>query len=171
MQMKKQRKSIRLKNYDYSQSGFYYVTICSQNRQCLFGDVVNGKMVVNEFGQIINDVFKSLPKHHRVNLDVYQIMPNHIHFILIIPYCRGFARKTPTFGNVTSGSLPCVIRAFKSETTKQIRQFINNPELIVWQRNYYEHIIRNETDLNKICEYIKINPKIWDRDRNNPKNI
>jgi len=165
----KHRKPNRLKNFDYSSSGWYFVTICTKDRQEYFGNIINNKMNLNEYGEIVNDIFKSLPNHHQIDLDIYQIMPNHIHFILIIPYRRGFARKTPTFGNVTSGSLPCVIRSFKSETTKQIHRFIHKPQFVVWQRNYYDHIIRNEYSLFRIRKYIKDNPRNWEDDRNNIK--
>lgn len=166
----KSRQSIRLKKYDYSQSGWYFVTICTHDRDFLFGEIINGNMKLNDMGKIVHDVWYSLPDHHHVKLDVSQIMPNHIHKIIIIPSCRGFARKTPTFKNVTAGSLPCIIRSFKSEITKQIRRLTNKPEMIVWQRNYYEHIIRNEPEYVRICQYIADNPTNWETDQNNPKN-
>jgi len=160
------RHSIRLRGYDYSESGLYFVTICTRNRECLFGDIVDGKMILNETGKIIETVWESLPDHHPVVLDEFQIMPNHIHFILeTLPSRRGIARNAPTFGNVTAGSLPCIIRSFKSECTKLIR--VKSPNIHIFQRNYYEHIIRAENDLNKIREYVNINPLIWDRDHNN----
>ena len=169
MIINKHRKPNRLRNFNYSSSGYYFITICTKNRQEYFGDIINNKMVLNKYGEIVDDIFKSLPNHHPIDLDIYQIMPNHIHFILIIPYRRGFARKTPTFGNVTPGSLPCVIRSFKSETTKQIRRFIHQTQFVVWQRNYYDHIIRNEYSLNRIRRYVKDNPRNWEDDRNNIK--
>lgn len=162
--MYKQRHSIRLKNYDYSQSGLYFITICTQNRKCLFGEIVGAtrgsptNMVLNETGKIIENVWQSLPNHHSVELDTFQIMPNHVHFILYI--ISGGSRPAPTLGTV--------IGLFKSECTKQIH--IGSPKIHVWQRNYYEHIIRTENDLNKIRAYITNNPSMWDRDRNNPMN-
>ena len=123
--MEMRRRSIRLRNHDYSQSGYYFITICTKNRECLFGDIVNGEIKLNNMGKIIENVWKSLPNHHPVELDVFQIMPNHVHFVLIIyrrrgiacnaqpntmrnaQYDVGFARKTPTFGTVTTGSLSC----------------------------------------------------------------
>lgn len=178
--LNKQRKTIRLRGYDYSSDGWYYVTICTFERRLFFGEIKNGKMVLNKYGEIVLKIWQSLPNHHPVELDALQIMPNHLHFILILPACRGiacnahyqgFARKTPTFQNVTSGSLPCIIRAFKSECSKQIRKIIGNPEFPVWQRNYYEHIIRNEESLQKIRQYVQLNPILWYRDRNNPNNF
>lgn len=82
-------------------------------------------------------------------------------------FVTGIARNAPTFGNVTPGTLPCIIRSFKSETTKQIRRLINKPQFIVWQRSYYDHIIHNEYSLNRIRQYIRDNPKNWEEDRNN----
>lgn len=114
-----QRKSIRLKNYDYSWSGFYFITICSQNRKCLFGKITDGKMVFNNAGKIIQ-WFKTMTTNY---------------------YIRGVK-------------------------TNKWKPFAKR----LWQRNYYERIIRNENDLNKIREYIINNPKIWDNDRENPKN-
>jgi len=99
-------------------------------------------------------------------------MPNHIHSIIINE--TGIARNAPTdtkFGHVAAGTLSCVIRSFKSETSKQIHILTKKPYLTIWQRNYFEHIIRNENELNKTREYIKSNPSIWERDRNNPTNL
>jgi putative transposase len=162
------RHSIRLKGFNYSDTGYYFVTICTHDRECLFGEIKNGEMIFNDYGKIIENVWYSLPKHHNVKLDEFQIMPNHIHFILIIPLGRGIARNAPTFKNVTTGSLPCIVRSFKSEITKQIHQLGYNRR--VWQRNYYEHIIRNEREYWEIKKYIKNNPKNWENDRNNQEN-
>lgn len=166
--MNKQRHSIRLKNYDYSQSGLYFTTICTQNRLCIFGDIVGARrdapihpthMELNEMGKIVANMWESLPKHHPVELDAFQIMPNHVHFIIQIVDSGG-SRPAPT-------TLGTIIGLFKSECTKQIH--IGSPKIDVWQRNYYEHIIRTENDLNKIREYINNNPSMWNRDRNNPE--
>ncbi|KKQ23515.1 MAG: hypothetical protein US38_C0014G0002 [Candidatus Roizmanbacteria bacterium GW2011_GWC1_37_12] len=182
--MNKNRQSIRLKNYDYSKSGLYFVTICTENRECLLGEIVVGvgrdrpssikcdrpvSMILNQYGKIIENVWISLPKHHPVELDTFQIMPNHVHFILHIvsgarPMITGASRRAPT------GTLGFVVGMFKTECTKQINKLQNTPGQKIFQRNYYEHIIRTENDLNKIREYIINNPTMWDRDRNNPKN-
>ena len=140
------------------------------------GDIVVGvgrdrpvSMNLNQYGKIIENIWKSLPDHHPVELDAFQIMPNHVHFILHIvsgaqPMITGASRRAPT------GALGFVVGMFKTECTKQINKLQNTPGQKIFQRNYYEHIIRTENDLNKIREYIINNPTMWDRDRNNPKN-
>lgn len=154
-----------MRGFDYSQEGIYFVTICTYQKEWLFGEIVNGKMILNEFGKIIGSIWQTLLTHHQVKLDAFQIMPNHVHLIIILPPLRrGIARNAPTFGNVTAGSLSCVIRSYKSECTKQIHQIIDNSELPIWQRNYYEHIIRNERDYWAIKQYIADNDKNWEQD-------
>lgn len=165
------RKLIRLSGYDYSQFGYYYITICTQNRKCLFGNIIDNKMVLNNIGigKMIKNNWEFLPKYFPVGLDEYQIMPNHIHSIINIV---GAGLSRPTLGQI--------IAYFKYQTTKQINaryqtgaktaplQEFNK----IWQRNYYEHVVRNESELLKIREYVKLNPQIWERDRNNPiKNL
>ena len=185
--MNKNRHTIRLKNYDYSQNGLYFVTICTENRECLLGDIVDGKMILNECGEIVNDVLNSLPdRYKQIELDLYQIMPNHIHMIIIIHPVVGAIHESPLHESPLPKSpnrrfikrgdqrelLPQCIGYFKMNSSKQINQFVRAhhdapQQQKIFQRNYYEHVIRNENELNKIREYIRINPQIWDRDRNN----
>lgn len=176
------RHSIRLNGYDYTQNGYHFVTICTQNRECLFGEIKNvgeikdvgagssrpkSEMVLNNLGEIVESVWQSLSQHYPVKLDKFQIMPNHFHGIIIIDH----SGQKNTLGNI--------IAFFKYQSTKQInnigREDPAPTEKItfqkIFQRNYYEHVIRNELELNKIREYIQINPTIWDRDRNNPNNL
>ena len=165
--MNKHRHSIRLKKYDYSQSGLYFVTICTQNRECIFGNIINNNvgvgrdrpisMILNQYGKIIENVWESLPNHHSVELDVFQIMPNHVHFILHI--VLGASRRAPT-------TLGFIVGMFKTECTKQINKLRNTPGQKIFQRNYYEHIIQNENELIKIRQYIKTNPLFWNQDIN-----
>ncbi|MFC1727323.1 transposase [Patescibacteria group bacterium] len=192
------RKSVRLKNYDYSLPGYYYVTICTQKRKFLFGDISGDKMILNDAGKIVNHVWKTLPRHHHVALSAFQIMPNHVHCIIQIvvgatrgsPVTRGLplaktggSRPTSETGgsrptSETGGSRPApttatlgtVVGLFKSECTKQIRRQLHRPNLVIWQRNYYENIVRTDADLLKIRNYIKNNLQMWERDRNNPQN-
>lgn len=175
----------------------------------MFGDIVGvgrdrpvQQMVLNNYGEIVQNIWQSLPNHHPVKLDQFQIMPNHVHFIIHIvvgatrgsPVARGIrpnmgglqsntggSRPAPTNTTTTpttaaavgatrgSPTLGTIIGLFKSECTKQIRRSMKNSQIKLWQRNYYEHIIRSKNDLIKIRTYINNNPKTWDRDRNNPK--
>jgi len=170
------RRSIRLKGYDYLQSGAYFVTICAHNRECLFGDVAEGEMRCNEYGEIVRqEWYKTAEIRPRVQLDKteFVVIPNHIHGIIrIIDDDVGARRRrVPTierFGKPVCGSIPTIIRAFKSIVTKRINQIRGTPGAPVWQRNYHEHIIRNEESLNRIRQYIADNPRRWAFDRENP---
>lgn len=160
------RKQIRLKGYDYSGEGWYFVTICTQNRECLLGNIVGvGRdrpisMILNQRGKIIENIFKSLSDHHPVQLDSFQIMPNHVHFIIHI-INKGASRRAPT------ETLGFIVGMFKTECTSQINKLQHTPGQKIFQRNYYEHIIRNEFDLFRIRQYICDNPMNWETDRNN----
>ena len=172
---KNQRHSIRLKDYDYSQAGAYFVTICTHNKECIFGKVVNGEMVSNEYGRVVEEEWaKTAEIRKKVALDVSVVMPNHFHGILVIvDKCRGTVHRAPTleqFAKPTSGSLPTIVRYFKSAVTRRINDPRGTPYMAVWQRNYYEHVIRNEDDLDEIREYIVNNPLKWDLDSENPNN-
>jgi len=174
------RKTIRLKGYDYSQSGFYYVTVCTQNRECLLGEIIDRKMVLNEIGEIVDDILNSLPNRYKqIKLDIYQIMPNHIHTIIQIVGAHHDAplhHDAPVYKRAIHESplrkrslLSQIIGYFKMNSAKLIHQI--NPNIPVWQRNYYEHIIRNENELNAIRQYIIDNLKNWEKDENNPNLI
>jgi len=165
------RQSLRLKEYDYSQNGYYFVTVCTYQKECLFGEINNGKMVLNECGLIVKQCWHESSNHFlNIKLDKFAIMPNHIHGIITIDNCRGTACRAPTyesFGNPVPGSMPTIIRSFKSAVTKQINILRNSPQTPVWHRNYYEHVIRNDAELNKIREYIITNSVMWDLDNEN----
>lgn len=162
------RRSIRLPNYDYSSNRAYFVTVCAKNRAMLFGDIVDGKMILNNFGEIVELVWESLPQHHQIELGSFQIMPNHIHMIIIIV---GATRGSPDTEEGRSRPAPTelgtIVGLFKSECTKQIRSIAGNPIFDIWQRNYYEHVIRNQKDFDKISWYIENNPLMWDEDEDN----
>jgi len=169
----KQRKQIRLKNYDYSLPGTYFVTICTFERVCLFGNINDCKMQLNDYGHVVHDEWLKTEKLRlNVKLDEFIVMPNHIHGIIrIINDCRGTARRAPTtvehFGKPTVGSIPTITRSFKSAVTKRINESRQTPTGHVWQRNYYERIIRNDQELYKIKQYIWDNIKNWKHDSNN----
>lgn len=196
------RRSIRLKGYDYSREGAYFITVCTKDKEWLFGDVINGEMQLNDMGNVALQCWKDIPKHFpNVVLDEFIVMPNHIHGIVI--FNVGAKNISPDFrddktvssiprdGNVaakdilpifidggrnraknisplqqhgTSMTIGSVIRGFKIGVTKWARANVASHDL--WQRNYYEHIIRNEAELSKIREYIINNPLNWETDEN-----
>jgi len=165
------RNSIRLTNYDYSNTGWYYVTVCTKDRKCIFGDIENGKMISNTVGKMVENLWHSLPNHYPVELDTFQNMPNHVHFVIrIVNNRRGLIHQTrPKFGQWMgminhAPTLGHIIRFFKAKSSRTAGQKL-------WQRNFWEHVIRTGSDLEKIRIYIKNNPKMWNRDRNNPDNI
>ncbi len=136
----RQRKPNRLKNFDYSLSGWYFVTICTKNRECLFGEIIDGKMILNKYGKIVDKCFKEIPKHfENVLLDIYQIMPNHVHGIIIIK-CNNSIVGNKNFCSLQkdripwqtkwSKSLSSMIRGFKIGVTEQCRRYDKN--IIIW---------------------------------------
>ena len=163
----RKRRSIRLQGYGYSQAGAYFITVCTQGRECMFGEIVDGTMRVNDAGQIVVSSWEWLAtQYDHVELDTWEIMPNHLHGIIVITdNCRGGSRTAPTGRRKAIGRL---IGAFKTVSTKSINELQETPGVKLWQRNYYEHIIRNEKELDRIREYIIVNPARWDTDQENP---
>jgi REP element-mobilizing transposase RayT len=169
------RRSIRLRNYDYSQPGAYFVTLCIHDRtQQLFGEIVDGEIRLNECGKIIRDEWvRSFQIRHELKIDEYVIMPNHFHGIIVIHDVPvGAYRHTPLqiqepeFRS-PSKNIGSIVRGFKSAVTKRINELRNTPGKPVWQRNYYEHIVRNEKSLFAIRRYITDNPLNWASDEEN----
>jgi len=188
-QNSRNRKSIRLKEYDYSQSGLYFITICTRKKENILGEIKNGKMLLNECGQIAYDEWFELPKRFYIGKsDVFVVMPNHIHGIIQIVGGRAPARDAPTTTNgemgvqddnaiigetgtrndnagVTTGN---IVGAYKSLVANRCLHIYKSKNIIMgklWQRNYYEHIIRNEKDYKQISEYILNNPINWQEDK------
>ena len=183
------RRSIRLKGYDYSQAGLYFITISTKNRLCLFGEIVDdgrGTMhrALNKYGRIAEEEWtKTSEMRPNIHLDEFVIMPNHMHGIIEINEiadgrdtmhckdtmrCKGTMHRAPTveqFGKPTSNTIPTIIRGYKSSVTKQINILRNQPGVPVWQRNYYEHVVRNEKSYSQILEYIQTNPLKWQDDQ------
>ena len=175
------RRSIRLKGYDYSQPGAYFITICTHQRECLFGEIIDGQMHLKNFGRIIQIHWGNLQKHHlHIKLDEFVIMPNHLHGIIILFNDSVGAGLNDTFTSQTEQmtikpapativqstnyqqkGIPEIIRGFKTFSARQINNIRSQKGVPLWQRNYYEHIIRNESDLNRIREYIVKNPQKW----------
>lgn len=191
---KHHRRSIRLRGFDYGQAGAYFVTTCTQDRECVFGSIYNGEMTLNDAGRMINKSWNELPmKYSGIGIDEFVVMPNHIHGIIILPVGAGPSAYPDIMNQQNIGqpagvkgqpqgvaptrlSLPDVVHRFKSFTSTQYRigveQFKWQPFRVrLWQRNYYEHIIRSEDELNRVREYIINNPLRWIEDEDNPLNI
>ena len=171
------RKSIRLKDYDYSRIGAYFITICTYEKEYIFGNVENERMSLNQFGKMVLEYWNSLPgRYTNIELDAFVIMPNHVHGIIKIIEIVGAIHELPLqTANINPKTerrrmlIPKVVGYFKMNSAKQINTLRNTTGMPVWQRNYYEHIIRNENKLNKIREYIQNNPLKWHLDRENPE--
>ena len=175
---KHHRRSIRLKNYDYSQVGAYYITIVTCQRDPLFGRIVNEEVQLSAYGRIADECWRAIPEHFpTIEVDAYVIMPNHLHGILVIHEIGMATNPSPSAGarhasplrphGVEPGSIGAIVGSFKSAVTKRIGREIKATS--IWQRNYYEHVIRDERDLNRIREYIQSNPANWERDKENSK--
>lgn len=170
------RHSLRLRDYDYSQSGAYFITICTKNKECLLGEIINGKtplVRLSPVGKIVRKFWLEIPEHFpNVELDEFVIMPNHIHGIIIIKDSVGAIHELPLLQLFRRKMLiPKIVGWYKMRSAKHINTIRRTPGMSVWQRNYYEHIIRNEESLNRIREYIINNPIKWEIDKENPKNI
>jgi len=184
---KHHRCSIRLKGYDYTQAGAYFVTIVTHDRECLFGEVVDGQMRLNPFGEIVREEwFRTAVVRPYVMLapDEFVVMPNHIHGIIWITGGRGdpVGRPYDPVGRPhdndrddqrshgpAAGSVGAIIGQIKSIAAKRINALRGTPAAPVWGRNYYEHIIRYETSLNRIRRYIAANPSQWAEDHEHPR--
>jgi putative transposase len=189
--MSVRRKSLRLPEYDYTEAGGYFITIVTHNRERLFGEIINGLMRLNEFGEIANkEWFRTAELRPTVELfdDEFVVMPDHIHGIIWIVETVGAERcsarlhkpkrverrSTPTIktGHSRSmttkppqpGSLGVIVRAYISTVAYQINRVRNTRGFPIWQRNYYEHVIRDDKDLDEICAYIEGNPSTWETD-------
>jgi putative transposase len=153
------RKSIRLREYDYSQPGEYFLTICTYNHECILGSIIHGEMKLSAKGTIAQRCWEEIPKHFsNAQLDEYIVMPNHIHGILILTESMVGTRHAVSlreeFSKAVAGSVPTIVRSFKSATTKRIHEIRNTSPLRAWQSRFYDRIIRNDKELNNIRDYI-----------------
>ena len=170
------RRSIRLQDYDYSSAGAYFVTIRSWNRECLFGDVTDESVRLNDFGMVVDGCWRAISMHFpSVELDEFVIMPDHLHgiMVLVAPAINPGAMNRDVMNLGAMNRAPTttvggIVRAFKARCTHGINEIRINPGGAVWQRNYYERIIRNDRELNSIREYIVNNPQKWADASNNP---
>ncbi|WP_346837874.1 transposase [Microbulbifer sp. SAOS-129_SWC] len=165
----KQRKSIRLKNYDYSNTGAYFITICIQHKHCLLGEVRDGAMQLNTAGRMVADHWLKIPSRFpQVILDEFVIMPNHIHGVIALPDKEDTVPGSSDVANYAP--LGRILQAFKSITTREYtagvkaRSWPSFPGKL-WQRNYWDRVIRSETELSLIREYIRNNPLQWALDK------
>ena len=166
------RRSIRLPRFDYTQQGAYFVTVCTRNRSCLFGEIVNGEMRLNDIGRVAHRMWEEIPTHFpQVGIDAWVVMPNHIHGVIVIagpPVGATHASPLQRPAGPPKRSIGAIVGSYKSAVSKRINAMRGTPGASVWQRNYYEHIIRNESALNRIRQYIADNPARWSEDPENP---
>ncbi len=176
------RRAMRLRDYDYSQPGAYFVTICAQHRKCLFGTIIDGKMQLNEIGQIVVECWNRISQHFpSVELDEYVVMPNHTHGIIRLKIPGRIAIRrgevaSPALNNdshkdeVPSPTLGRILAYFKYQSTKRINQYRDTQGTQVWQRNYHDHVVRDDPDLQRLRQYIQNNPMKWELDQLHPNN-
>jgi putative transposase len=151
------RRSPRLRGFDYSHAGAYFVTICAHNKRCLFGEIEAFQMKPNSLGEIVTDCWMQFASDYTfVSLDAWTLMPNHMHGIIWLGS-----------ENPSHKSLSRIIAAFKAMSTSRARQILD-PQIILWQRGFFEHIIRDDSDLYRIREYVDLNAVNWAVDRENP---
>jgi REP element-mobilizing transposase RayT len=161
------RRSIRLPDYVYSRSGAYFITICTYNKELILGEIVDGKIQLSEIGITVKEYLEEIPNHiENVFIDEYVIMPNHIHVIIIIVGVQNFEPLQNKYQKIIPKSIGSIIRTFKAVVTNWCKN--NGHNNFNWQRNYYEHVIRNDEDLFRIREYIRNNPLKWEIDEENP---
>ena len=174
----KERKRLRLKEYDYSQPGAYFVTICTKDRENRFGEIANGEMQENDLAAVVHTCWNDLTDHYpNVALDQFVVMPNHVHAIVVILDEPAMVREctvgdglrpSPTRPSPTrKHPLSEIVRAFKSFSARRINEITNTPGTPVWQRGFYDHIIRDDRSMTRIREYIAHNPQHWASDKQN----
>ncbi len=169
------RRSIRLQEYDYAQPGGYFVTICTHNHKCLFGEVIDSEMHLNELGEVAAAEWRRTAEiRSEIVLDAFVVMPNHVHAVVFItddppsPSKDALPRALRGTGH---RSLSALVAGFKAATTRRANILLRKVVVPFWQRNYYEHIIRNEPDLDRIRQYVTDNPARWSEDGYHPSKI
>jgi REP element-mobilizing transposase RayT len=177
---KHHRQSIRLRQYDYAWPGAYFVTLCVREKECVLGEIVDGEMHLSEWGYIVHEFWDAIPVHFpNVSIDDRVTMPNHGHAIINIDHARRGAVAAPTNATLNNGekgegtsplrpTLGQIVAYYKYQTTKRINVLRGMSGVPFWQRNYWEHVVRDEIDLNRIRQYIENNPLRWHEDQLNP---
>jgi len=183
-QNERHRRSLRLKGYDYSQAGAYFVTVCAYGKACLFGEIESGVMRLNEYGEIVaSEWIRSAELRLEIDCGDFVVMPNHFHGIVHIVGAYGNTPRSreekkmahshskgvlPYAPTSPSRNVRAMVRGFKGAASRRINQLRNTPGTPVWQRNYYEHVIRDDADYNRIAEYVSNNPQQWMEDSLHP---
>ena len=172
------RRATRLRGYHYGQTGGYFVTICLQDQKCILGKIMDGRMYLNEIGKIVVACWNRIPQHFcAVELDVSVVMPNHIHGVILLGTERTKCPCPPTHtqpnrrGEVSSPTLGQIVAYFKYQSTKYVNQYRDIAGTQIWQRNYYDHVLRDDIDLQRIRQYIRDNPMQWELDPLHPNNF
>ena len=156
-----ERKNIRLKGFDYSSPGAYFVTICTCQKLHLFGQIKNGEILLNRLGEIVQqELGKIESRYNNIQIDKFVVMLNHIHMIIVIVDAEGI-NPFPTIQN----DIPNVVGKYKAGVTRNVgNAFMHSIKKSIWQRSFYDHIIRSEEDYLKIWEYIDTNVLKWEQD-------
>jgi putative transposase len=169
------RRSIRLREYDYAQAGGYFVTICTQGHKCIFGEVRDAEMRLNNVGSIVEDEWRrTIDVRAEIVLDAFVVMPNHLHGIVFtLEHARrdGGNVAPRTMRGTGHRSLSGFVAGFKAATTRRVNALRMVRASLLWQRNYYEHIIRSEADLDRIRQYVADNPARWGEDGYHPSKV
>ena len=164
--VQRRRNSLRLASFDYSQPGAYFVTLCTHNQECLFGRIADGAMQLNEPGHLVAHAWReSLAPYLAVTLDEWVLMPNHLHGILVFDEHASTAPQEITRNQRRNMLLSKCIGRFKMVSAKQVNAWRKTPGRSLWQRNYWEHVVRNDRDMQRIREYVRDNPARWELDR------
>jgi putative transposase len=157
---KHHRKSTRLKNFDYSSAGAYFVTICAFQRECIFGEITKGEMILSSAGEHMLEVWEGLlSRFPSLELDAFVVMPNHVHGVICL---TGEGSEAVTISTV--------LRAFKSLSARAINQELGCAERPAWQKRFWDRVIRDEAELERTRTYILNNPQSWAEDEENPNN-
>jgi len=176
------RRSVRIKSFDYSQAGMYFVTVCTHERKCIFGEIVGDEFVPNALGKIVNRCWREIPGHFPgVGIEIHAVMPNHFHGLISLPKLaraeeraqhaaplRARSGAVEAVDALARRSVGAIMRSFKAAVAKDARETLGLAAT-VWQRGYYEHVIRDKRDFQNVWEYIRWNPLRWAQDEENPR--
>ncbi len=174
------RRSVRMRTYDYATAGIYFVTVCTHGKRCVLGRVTNDRVVLSRIGAIVDECWRAIPEHFAgVELHEFVVMPNHLHGLIILPEAPRAQHAVPlrnkdvlaperSFGAMRPGELSAIVRSFKSACTKRVNRLRRTSGRTLWQRGYYEHVVRDADDLEQLQRYIIENPLSWVLNRENP---